>query len=455
MPAPPVNRAPREGFVGALVGDAPAGLLARLVAMMFLQYWPLGLWSVTISTYLAANTGAQGTGAFSAWFVGLSGSAAAIGALASPTVMGWVADRYFSSERVVALLHLLSAAALWWMHASESQTWFFVAMLVFYQFYVPTVSLTNAIAMRHLEGSEQGFYFVRTFGTVAWICAGLFVGLAWPLLSGLKIEDTRVPLLLGLVSELAMAAYALTLPKTPPPRKAGGRAGGAATPSILRNRPLLVFLAVSFLACVPSQVYGSFLNPYLNYAGYENAAAKQTIAQISEVACLLTMPLLLRRFGLKPLFLLGVLTWVVRYSLLALGAAQDWSWPVYTAIAIHGPAFVSIYVAGQLYIDRLADPRSRSAVQGLHALATSGVGHLVGSLAAGWSQAHFLTPEGVTPPPYRWVEFWLAPAVVGLFAAACFALAFREPEPASGDAQMRPHDVPPSPADAIVEPVER
>jgi nucleoside transporter len=445
--------APRKGIVAALLGDAPGGLLARLVAMMFLQYWPLGLWSVTVYTFIAANTGGQGSGAFSPWFVGVSGSAGALGAIVAPVLVGWLADRYFSAQRVVAVLHLLAAACLWWMHQTDDETWFFIAMIVFYQCYVPTVALTNSIALRHLEGCERGFYFTRSFGTVAWICAGLFVGLVWPTCFGASIEATRVPLLLGLVSELVMAAYAVTLPKTPPPRRSHGALPGRA-PSPWGNRSIVAFLLVSFLACVPSQVYGSFLNPYLNQRGYQSPAAIQTIAQVSEFVCMLSMPLLLGRFGLKPLFLLGVLTWVVRYALLALGAWQDWSLPVFTAIAIHGPAYVCIYVAGQLYIDRLADPRSRSAVQGLHALATTGVGHLVGSIAAGWSQSVFLTPAGVTPPPYRWVEFWLAPAAVGVFAAVAFALAFNEPDrsPNEPPPEVHPHDLPPSPAEALVEP---
>jgi nucleoside transporter len=435
---------------------APRSIVARLVVMMFLQYWALGVWAVTVYTYLDANTIPRGAAIYSEGFVGYSATAGALGALVAPVLVGWAADRYFSAQRVVALLHLLSAGALVGMLVSRTQAEFYIALVAFYQFYVPTVSLTNTIAMRQIGDSDKQFYFVRTFGTVAWIAAGLFVGWFWPTWFGESIESTRTPIAVGLVSEVVMAVYALTLPATPPSRKATGWRSLTGGAGVWRNRPLVVFLGVSLLACIPAQVYGSFLNTYMNQQNIQYAAAKQTIAQVSEVACMLAMPWLLAKFGLKTLFLLGILTWSGRYLMLALAAQQDWVSPVYLAMSVHGPSYVCIYVAGQLYIDRLAARDGRGAAQGFHALATTGLGHLAGSIAGGKAQAWLLTPTGVDPAPYRWVEFWLIPAGVAFIAAAVFVLAFHEPKSDPIDeGDVRPSDMPLNPVDAITEPVSR
>ena len=72
--------------------------------MMLLQYWPLGIWGVTVGTYIAENTGQQGEKIFSAGFVGYSTAAGAIGSLISPVLVGFLSDRYFAAQRLLALL---------------------------------------------------------------------------------------------------------------------------------------------------------------------------------------------------------------------------------------------------------------------------------------------------------------------------------------------------------------
>src|SRR5690606_38744071 len=93
------------------------------------------------------------------------------------------------------------------------------------------------------------------------------------------------------------------------------------------------------------------------------------------------------------------------------------------AILMHGFCYVFVYVSGQIYLDFLAGPRSRAAAQGLSVLATSGVGHLLGALLAGFAQARLLTPPGVSPPPMNWLAFWLLP--LGMFVVVLLLFLFK------------------------------
>jgi nucleoside transporter len=432
-----------------LSGRSSPAMMARTSAMMFLQYSPQGIWAVTFTTYIVANTGAEGAGIFSAGFVGYTAAAGAIGSLVSPVVIGFLSDRYFAAQYLLAAMHAGCALAAWGMYQSQTETAFLLSIVLYYQCFCPAAALTNKVGLRNLANSDVEYPWARIFGTLGWISAGLFLGVVWPLVTGELIEATRIPLLLGACGSAAMAVYCLTLPHTPPERRDGGvnaeRAGapfcsedfakGGSPQGIYRdagellaNRPLVAFLAVSMLACVSTIAYNNCGNPFLNHAGYPRPAALMTLGQLSELLCLWATPWLIARFGLPVLFISGVVAWAVRYTLLAVGSYSGLAPPVYAAILLHGPCYVFVYVIGVMYVDRLAGSAHRGAAQGLYALASAGLGHLIGALAVGVAQATLLTPAGVSPPPYHWTAFWIVPAAFSLAAAIMFKVAFSRPQ---------------------------
>lgn len=395
--------------------------------MMFLQYFPHGMWGVTVGTYIAANTEGAGNDIFSAGFIGYSTVAGAIGWLLSPAIMGFLSDRYFAAQHLVAIAHIGCALAAWSMARCDSQIAFFLLLVMYYQCFGPAAALTNKIALRNLVDSNREYPIVRLFGSVGWIAAGLFVGLLWPVMTGQSIESTRTPLLLGAAGNVVMAIVALTLPHTPPERE-----GGAFFLSALRdgrelvhNRPLMLFLVVSLLACVPSMAYNNYGNLFLNNREYSRPAAIMTLGQVSDVLVLSALPWLIGRVGLPRLFAGGVIAWGTRYGLLTAASYYELALPVYMAIVIHGLCYVLVYVVGVMYVDRLAGETHRGAAQGIYAIATTGLGHLLGGFIVGYCQATFLTPAGVHPPPYHWTPFWLVPALVSCLALVVFEFMFK------------------------------
>ena len=400
--------------------------------MMLLQYWPLGIWGVTVGTYIAENTGQQGEKIFSAGFVGYSTAAGAIGSLISPVLVGFLSDRYFAAQRLLALLHVSCTVAAWFMFESRSQIAFFLWLVVYFQCFAPAASLTNKIALRHLRDADAEYPTVRIFSTIGWIGAGLFLGFVWPWFAGTSIEATRTPLALSALGSLLMALYSLTLPPTPPELRSRGvfAASWRDISDLFRNRPLVVFLFVSILACIPTMAYNNYGNLFLNRQGFPRPAALMTLGQLSDVLVLWATPWLVARFGLRLLFISGVCAWIARYTLLAAGSYFDIAWPVYAAILIHGACYVFVYVVGVMYIDHLADGKHRGVTQGMYSLASSGLGHLLGAFTVGVAQSAFLTPERVSPPPYHWTEFWVVPALCGLATVILFGIFFRRPNPA-------------------------
>lgn len=393
--------------------------------MMALQWASLGAWIVTLPTYLAANTGDQGSGIFGPSFIGDIGVAGAFGSLLSPILCGLLVDKWLNTEHVLAILHTLSAALLLTVGFAESQTVFFLLLLGYFQVYAPTGALLSSLALHCLPDSDKSFSVTRAMGTLGWILAGALVGL-WPVITGGEsIEGAIVPMRIAIVLHVAAALFAVTLPATPPALSSteNPKVGGA---GLWKNRAVLLFLAISVIAATPAKFYESFINKYLNHFDYPYPAFVLTMGQTSEVLVMLAAPLLLMRFRLKHLFLTGLIAWGIRFALLGFADQGKNAWMVYTAIVLHGICFVPVSILGQLYVDRLAPSNLRASAQGAFLMATFGMGSLIGAKLSGWAQSEWLTPEGVSPAPYDWRYFWLLPCGMSMAAAILFVVAFRE-----------------------------
>lgn len=404
------------------------GLLVRLSAMQFLQFLPLGMWVVTLSTYIGQNTGTAGTGMFDATFIGLSGLGGALGALFAPLLFGVIADSWFRSERLMAVLNVCCAGMLVLMWQSTQQWWFFMWMVIYFQFCGPAITLSNSLSLRHLSAAKNSFPLVRACGTAGWVFALITVGTLAPMWLGVpsvEVEESVLPMKIGMAAHLLMAVYSLTLPHTPPLSTATHwRTLLDGCGKMMTAQPRLVrFLMVSFFATLSAQFYNMYADLYLNNLGMENAASNLALGQGMEIACMLLLPWLLSRWGPKRIFVIGVAAWAVRYVCFAYGGPTGLPLlMVYIAILLHGICFAFVYVVGYIYVDHASTPETQSAAQGMLAVATTGIGHVVGSIASGALQAVYLTPPDAETPPYDWTSFFLIAAAISAVAVVLFGL---------------------------------
>jgi nucleoside transporter len=384
----------------------------RLQVMMFLQYFIWGSWAVTLGTYLGQTLKFEGAQ------IGLMYGTTAVAAIVSPFFVGMIADRLFSTEKILAILHLLGAGLLWYVSTLSTFDSMYVGMLLYSLCYMPTLALTNSISMSNLKDPAAEFGSVRVLGTLGWIAVGLLLGT-------LGVDATSTPIRIAAMASLALGAFSLLLPHTPPP--SAGKAFSARDVmgldalALMRDRSFTVFVIGSFLLCIPLQFYYAFANPFLNEIGMVGAAGKMTIGQMSEVFFMLFIGVLLRKHGIKTILLVAMVAWAARYFLFAMGDADTKVWMLYGGLLLHGVCYDFFFVSGQIYVDQQAGPKIRAAAQGFIALVTLGLGNFVGS----WLSGRIVDAHKLADGTHDWTAIWKIPALGALVIFVIFAVAFK------------------------------
>lgn len=265
-----------------------AGLKTRLSIMMFLQYAIWGAWAPILTLHLLSLHDFTRPGANTGWLIALVYMTMAIASMVAP-VAGQFADRYFSTERYLAFSHAVAGGLIIWVYYLETFWAIFGVMLLHTLLYAPTVGLTNSISMHHLPNSERDFGKVRLWGTIGWIVIAwvfaVWLGLAdgviemispkWrDALSGWRQELPRLykpqvghTLLAAGGLSFLLAVFCLTLPHTPPSRKAENPFAFLGAVKLMKNPSFAVLIVVAFLVSTELQFYYVFTPSYFNQGG--------------------------------------------------------------------------------------------------------------------------------------------------------------------------------------------
>jgi nucleoside transporter len=400
-------------------------LKTKLSIFMFLQYFIWSTWYMTLGAYL-------GTLNFSGTEIGASYGAFAWGAILSPFIVGLIADRFFASEKIIAVLGIAGGLVMLIIPQLKTFGSVYPTLILYCTLYAPTLALGNSVSMTHLADAKKDFPFVKIFSAVGWIAGGV-------VLSQLKGEQSSLQHYLAGGASMVFGVFALTLPHTPPKKKGQNvplsEVLGLDALALLKKPAFAIFILCMFLICIPLYFYFVNMGTYLTQLKWTDMAQKMTLAQVSDVIFLVLLPVMLKKLGYKKTIFLGILAWVTRYFMLSASASSTGTVLIFGAILLHGVCYDFLFIAGQLYVDDEANERIRGAAQGLIAIILWGFGSLVGTFLAGNVMDHHKLAEAKGSLAHDWSAIWATPAWIAVAVLVVFVVFFRDPAKKAPDSK--------------------
>jgi nucleoside transporter len=369
--------------------------------MMFLQYGIWGAWLPILFPFLMGHRG------FSLGQTSGIMAAGAVGAVMGPFIAGHLADRHFSTQKMLAVSHLIGAFLVWFLATVTSFHIFLLLSILYGLIYAPTLALTNSLAFHHLTDRDRQFGPIRLWGTIGWIAVGIGAG-QWllyqhspPELVGTALEAAqnagrgdafRISAILGFI----MGGYCMTLPHTPPAMKQSTQQGNASMQAIrevLRSPALRVLFLLAIPVSMIHQFYFVHTSEFLSILQREHAGADtfatainrifgvgggglMTIGQMMEIAVLALVPILAIRIGRKGLLAIGLLAYAARMAIFAYIPSIA---PVLLGVAMHGLCFGCFIFVSFMIVDEETTISVRASAQNLLNLVIIGLGISVGS----------------------------------------------------------------------------
>jgi len=388
-------------------------IFAKLSVMMLLEYFIWSAWYVTMGTYMTTFLHSEGDD------IGNAYGALAIATMISPIFVGLVADRYFAAQRIMGVFHLLGAVLLYLATFITGNLAFQGIILVYSLLYTPTIALSNSVAFQQMTDPGKQFPWIRVFGTVGWIVAGILIGV-------FGIEKTPYTFYMAAAASALLGIISFMLPNTPPKATTNENTSvmksiGADALVLFKDKSYLIFFIAAILICIPLSFYYGFANVFLNSVGLSNPAGKMILGQASEAIFILAIPFLFNKIGVKKMLLLGMVAWVLRYVLFAYGNVDANLWMLYAGIILHGICYDFFFVTGYMYTDKKAGEKIKSAAQGLFTFATYGVGMVIGTSFSGY-MAKYYTVGG----EYQWKQIWFVPVYIAVAVLIYFVIFFKE-----------------------------
>ena len=406
----------------------------RLVVLNFLQFAIWGAYLTSMGRYL----GGYGLGTNIGWFYSVQG----IVSIFMPAVMGVVADRWVPAQRLLAFCHLVSAifmSATGYIAMVEGYNVVFNDIFWTYTvsvaFYMPTLALSNSVSYTALERAGldlvKVFPPIRVFGTIGFIVSMLLVDYT-------GFQNDYSQFFASAAWGMVLSVYSLSLPYCPVSRGGERRsfisAFGLEAFRLFGKKRMAVFFMFSMLLGVALQISNGYANPFISSFGYipeyagtfavEHTNMLISLSQMSEMLCILLIPYVLNKFGIKRVMLLAMMAWVLRFLFFAVGnPGFPGVFFFVMSMLVYGVAFDFFNISGSLFVNNEVPESMRSGAQGLFMLMTNGLGASIGIIIA-QEIVNFFTQNQTYFD--GWSTVWCIFAGYSLFIAVLFAFVFKE-----------------------------
>lgn len=425
------------------------GIKFRLTVVNFFQLFVWGAWLTTLASY--------GFG-FKHWTgqeFGIVFSTLGIGSIVMPAISGIIADKFINLEKLYGFHHIFYGLTLLFIPLINDASVFFWVMLLAMLFYMPTLSLSNALSYTILKNNDldvvKVYPPIRVFGTIGFIVAMWTTNLISdpnsPLSFGLQIGNkiaafTGMPIqcnqfYVASFFAIVLGVFSFTLPKCLPKNEIDSQSKslveklGLQSFKLFKNPKMATFFLFSMLLGAMLQLTNMYGETYIRDFGnmkefadtfvVKSANIVLSISQISETIFILAIPFFLKRYGIKRVMLFSLIAWVLRFGFFAFGDPVNSLWMILMSNIVYGFAFDFFNISGSLFVETTTDSKIRSSAQGLFMMMTNGFGAILGSLSSGYLIDNYFTQNGIKD----WHSIWLTFAGYALVVAIAFSFMFK------------------------------
>ncbi|WZO98900.1 MFS transporter [Isosphaeraceae bacterium EP7] len=424
----------------------------RLCMLFFLEYLIKGAWVPLLGLYLGTNYLNFGANQ-QAWVF----NCFTIASITGMFFGGQLADRAMSQEKFLAFSHLIGGLAMLGLVYARTFWPFFGLTLLHCFFYVPTLSVANAVAFANVEDPKRDFGRIRLWGSAGWIAAAwplIFIPVDWAkvpsmaeaggfvswiskALSTLKTGPAMESAFAGMfvvsgVASLVLAAFCLTLPHTPPSIRKDAPFAPLRAIRLLGRPSVMVLYLVTFFDSMVHNCYYFWTSRFLQSLGVPQnwIAPAMSIGQAMEVAAMAMLGLILKRLGWRTTMLIGILSQAIRFGVYSMGS-PDLLWPVIAVNLVHGFAYACFFGALFIYVDESFPADVRSSAQSLFNVMILGISQFASNffwarMGDVFSSTTMVAGKAVKVFDYH--RLFLVPFGVSLFAAVFLAVFFHPPK---------------------------
>ncbi|MFA8091437.1 MFS transporter [Klebsiella oxytoca] len=399
--------------MGNEVITRPAYIFSRLSILMLLQFIVFGSWFATMG--LVLFTYKLGS------IIGMAYTLCAIAAIISPLVFGAIGDRFISSEKILAILHILGGTVQFMIPAlivSGNSNLILMFIFIYMIFFQPTQGLVNSLSFKHLGNKSDLYPYLRLFATGGWAVGGFIVGI-------LGFSSTIGIFYVAGISSIILGLYSFTLPRTYPTAKKQRfnvlDALGFRSLQLFKHKNFAILMICALLTSISLGVYNTYASTFIGALGIPSVASVMALGQISEVAFIVLVPFVIKRIGMKWALLVGMAMWGIRFIMFIL-AAKGHHWTAIVGVGLHGICNDFFLIISAMYIDRLAPPELKVQAQSWLIIAISGFGAAFGSLISGYVYSITVDPAQV----YSWITLWSIPISIAVLTSIIWLIGFKE-----------------------------
>ncbi|WP_417941346.1 nucleoside permease [Flavobacterium sp. RS13.1] len=402
----------------------------RLTIMNFFQFFVWGIWLISLGGYMGQVFGPV-EGSSIGLSIGRTYGSMGWASLFMPALLGIIADKYLSAQKVLGISHIIAGIAIYFATKATNSTEMYWIIFATSCFYMPTIALNNSVSYAVLNkfsfDVQKTFTPIRVWGTVGFVIAMWITDLTdW--------KSNTIQFVFASVSMIITGLFCFTLPDVPAENKNSNQSltskFGLDSFVLFKQKKMAIFFVFAMLLGAALQITNMFgdtfirdfgSNPeYQGTFGVEHSVFIISLSQISETLFILTIPFFLKRFGIKQVMIFSMIAWVLRFALFGIGNPGSGVIFLILSMIVYGMAFDFFNISGSLFVEKQTNSKIRSSAQGLFMLMTNGVGAIIGGEMAGRTVSYFTVANKI-----QWSSVWFSFAAYAFVIAIAFAILFK------------------------------